>query len=222
MNLRAEIFISLIGTLEAAMNRIIALDLLTQKKLAALTSKVIAMELESSPGTPLFTLFLLPGENGIELLSQYAGTADTTLTGTPLAMAKMSLAPKLAAKFGDDKLDCPDASDVLFSGEVVIRGDVELGQHFRRILDEMDLDWEEQLSQLTGDIVAHKAGNVVREMGQWWQQAFDTLGHDASEFMQQESELLPEAAELSQFMSEVDTLRSDLDRLEARIRRLSL
>lgn len=217
MSLRAEIFVSLIGTMEAAMNRIITLDPITQKKLAALTGKVIAMELESSPGTLLFTLFLLPGENGIELLSQYAGTADTTLTGTPLAMAKMSLAPKLA-----DNLDCPDASDVLFSGEVVIRGDVELGQRFRRILDEMDIDWEEQLSQFTGDIIAHKTGNVVREVGQWWQQAFDTLGRDGSEFLQQESELLPEAAELSQFMAEVDTLRSDLDRLEARIRRLSL
>ena len=221
MSLQAEIFVSLTGAMEAAMNQFIALDPQVQKKLATLTGKVIAMELESSPGTRLFTLYMLPGENGIELLTQYSGAADTTLSGTPLALAKMTLVPKLASKWGGDKLDCPDASEVMFSGDVVIRGDVELGQRFRRILDEMDFDWEEHLSHLTGDIIAHKAGNLVREVGQWWQQAFDTLGHDASEFMQQESELLPEVAELSQFMTEVDTLRSDLDRLEARIRRLS-
>ncbi len=218
MSLRAEIFIALTGAIETALNRVIALDPPSQKKLAALTGKVIAIELESSPGTPLLSLYMLPGEDGIELLSQYGGEADTTLSGTPLALAKMSL----AAKVGGGKLDCPDASEVLFAGDVLIRGDVELGQRFRQILDGLDLDWEEQLSRLTGDIFAHKAGNVVREVGQWWQQAFDTLGRDGSEFMQQESELLPEAAELSQFIAEVDTLRSDLDRLAARVQRLTL
>lgn len=217
MSLRAEVFLSIIGAMESAINAYLALDPQVQKKLAAITGKVIAMELESSPGTYLLTLYMLPGKNGIELLTQYAGEADTTLSGTPLALAKMSL----ASKFEAANLDCPDASEVMFSGDVVIRGDVELGQRFRRILDEMAFDWEEQLSHLTGDIIAHKAGNALHEVGQWWQQAISALGHDASEFMQQETELLPEAAELSQFMHEVDILRSDLDRLEARVRRLS-
>jgi len=217
MSLRAEVFLSVVGALESTINAYLALDPQVQKKLAALQGRVIAMELESSPGAGLLTLYMLPGENGIELLTQYAGEPDTTLSGTPLALAKMSL----ASKFDAANLGCPDASEVMFSGDVVIRGDVELGQRFRRILDEMDFDWEEQLSHLTGDIIAHKAGNVVREVGQWWQQAINTLGHDTTEFMQQETELLPEAAELSQFMREVDILRGDLDRLEARIRRLS-
>ncbi len=217
MSLRAEVFVSIIGAMESTINAYLALDPQVQKKLAGLQGRVIAMELESSPRARLLTLYMLPGKNGIELLTQYAGEPDTTLSGTPLALAKMSLAPKFEAA----NLDCPNASEVMFSGDVVIRGDVELGQRFRRILDEMDFDWEEQLSHLTGDIIAHKAGNVLREVGQWWQQAISTLGHDATEFMQQETELLPEADELSQFMHEVDVLRGDLDRLEARIRRLS-
>ncbi len=217
MSLRAEAFVSLIGAMETAINAYLALDPLVQKRLAALQGRVIAIELESTPTSPLLTLYMLPGENGIELLTQYAGEADTTLSGTPMALAKMSLAKKFEAA----NLDCPDANEVLFSGDVVIRGDVELGQRFRHILDEMDIDWEEHLSHLSGDIIAHKAGKLVREVGQWWQQALTTLADDASEFMQQESELLPEAAELSQFMNEVDVLRADLDRLEARVRRLS-
>ncbi len=217
MSLRAEVFVSIIGAMESTINAYLALDPQVQKKLAGLQGRVIAMELESSPRARLLTLYMLPGKNGIELLTQYAGEPDTTLSGTPLALAKMSLAPKFEAA----NLDCPNASEVMFSGDVVIRGDVELGQRFRRVLDEMDFDWEEQLSHLTGDIIAHKAGNVLREVGQWWQQAISTLGHDATEFMQQETELLPEADELSQFMHEVDVLRADLDRLEARIRRLS-
>ena len=217
MSLRAEVFVSLTGAMETAINAYLALDPQVQEKLARLQGRTIAIELESAPATPLLTLTMLPGKNGIELLTQYAGKADTTLSGTPLALAKMSL----ASKFEEANLDCPNASEVLFSGDVVIRGDVELGQRFRRILDEMEIDWEEHLSHLTGDIIAHKTGKLVREVGQWWQQALGTLANDASEFMQQESELLPEAAELSQFMHEVDILRNDLERLEARVRRLS-
>ncbi len=217
MSLRAEVFVSLVGAMETALNAYLALDPQVQEKLAQLQGRVIAIELESAPGTPLLTFYVLPGENGIELLTQYAGEADTILSGMPLALAKMSL----VSKFEAIKPDYPDTGEDLFSDEVVIRGDVELGQHFRRILDEMDIDWEEHLSHLTGDIVAHKTGNVVREVGQWWQQALGTLASDAGEFMQQESELLPEADELSQFMQEVDLLRSDLDRLEERVQRLS-
>lgn len=217
MSARPEVFVSLMGAMETAINAYLALDPQVQEKLATLQGRVIAIELESAPATPLLTLYILPGAHGIELLTQYTGEPDTVLSGMPLALAKMSL----AAKFESADLDCPNASEVMFSGEVLIRGDVELGQRFRKILDEMDIDWEEHLSRLTGDIIAHKAGNVLREVGQWWQQAFSTLAHDATEFLQQESELLPEATELSQFMHEVDVLRSDLDRLEARVRRLS-
>lgn len=217
MNLRAEVFVSLVGAMEATINAYLALDSQVQGKLAQLQGRVIAIELESAPETPLLTLYILPGENGIELLTQYGSEADTVLSGMPLALAKMSL----TSKFEAPNMNCPNASEVMFSGEVVIRGDVELGQRFRRILDEIEIDWEEHLSHLAGDIVAHKAGNLVREVGQWWQQAFKTLANDATEFMQQESGLLPEAVELSQFMHEVDVLRGDLDRLEARVRRLS-
>ncbi len=218
MNLRTEAFISLLGAVESALNAYLALDPQVQEKLAKLQGRVIAIELETAPGDTLLTLTMLPGKKGIELLTQYTGEADTTLSGMPLALAKMSL----ASKFEAANLDCPNASEVLFSGDVIIRGDVELGQRFRRILDEMDIDWEEHLSHLAGDILAHKTGNVLREVGQWWQQALSTLANDGTEFMQQESALLPETAELSQFMNEVDTLRGDLDRLEARVRRLSL
>ncbi len=217
MSLRAELFLALIGALETACNRYLALDPLAREKLAALAGKVIALEIEAAPGKPLLTLWLLPGADGLEVLSHYTGDADTTLAGTALALAKMSLAGKPLA----ENLDCPTASEVLFAGEVQIRGDVELGQRFKRILDEMDIDWEEHLSRFTGDLIAHKAGTALRELGNWWQQALGTLGRDAGEFLQQESELLPEAGELTRFMEDVDVLRSDVDRLEARLRRLA-
>ncbi|MCW9025038.1 MAG: SCP2 sterol-binding domain-containing protein [Gammaproteobacteria bacterium] len=211
MSTRAELFIPFIAGIETAINSVLALDPATLKSFASFKGKVIAIELESRPKQPLITLYLLPGESGMIVLSQYAGEPDTTLAGTPIALAKMSFGSRVGG---------PDASDVLFSGEVNIRGDVELGQHFKRVLDKMDIDWEEHLSKITGDIVAYKVGDSLRQFGNWWKQSAQTLGEDAAEFLQQENARLPEKSEMMEFNQSVDTIRDDVERLQARIQRL--
>ena len=188
--------------LEAALNTALRLDPVAFGKLGRFSGKVIAIELQ---GLEL-TLYLLPGTDGINLMNQYEAEPDTVLSGTPLAMAKMALGP--------------DASKVLFAGEVTIRGDVETGQAFKRLLDELDIDWEEQLARFTGDIAAHKLGQLFRATTHWGRQALDILGQDATEYFQLEGQDLPVPAAVRQFLHEVDELRDDTARLEARLTRL--
>jgi ubiquinone biosynthesis protein UbiJ len=193
---------SVTAGLETALNTALRLDPEAFKRLNKFSDKVIAIELQ---GLDL-TLYLLPGANGINLMSQYPAEPDTTLSGTPLAMAKMALGP--------------DASKVLFSGEVTIRGDVETGQRFKRLLDELDIDWEELLSRYSGDIVAHKLGNLVRATAAWGQQTLNILGQDAAEYLQQEGQDLPLPGSVRQYLQAVDAVRDDTARLEARVARL--
>ena len=202
MSLRAELFMSAIAGLETALNNYLQLDPETFAQLEHFSGKVIAITIQ---GTGM-TLYLLPHAGGINIMTEYAGEVDTTLSGTPLALAEMSLGE--------------DATRVLFAGEVTISGDIELGQRFKRLLDQMDIDWEEHLSRFTGDIAAHKLADVGRSLQQWGQQALATLGLDLGEFLQQENRSLPVAEDINQFMSQVDVLRSDVDRLAARISRL--
>ncbi len=202
MSLAAELVMGLTGGLETALNTALRLDSETFRKLSRYDGKVIAIELQGIP----FTLFLLPGPDGINLLGQYDAEPDTILSGTPLAMAKMA--------FG------PDASKVLFAGEVTIRGDVEIGQGFKRLLDELEIDWEEQLARYTGDIAAHKFADLLRTGSAWGQQALNILGRDATEYLQQEGQDLPLPTSVRQFLQEVDELRDDTARLEARLNRL--
>jgi ubiquinone biosynthesis protein UbiJ len=202
MSLTAELTMSVTAGLETALNTALRLDPEAFKRLNKFSDKVIAIELQ---GLDL-TLYLLPGANGINLMSQYPAEPDTTLSGTPLAMAKMALGP--------------DASKVLFSGEVTIRGDVETGQRFKRLLDELDIDWEELLSRYSGDIVAHKLGNLVRATAAWGQQTLNILGQDAAEYLQQEGQDLPLPGSVRQYLQAVDAVRDDTARLEARVARL--
>ena len=102
-----------------------------------------------------------------------------------------------------------------------ISGDVELGQRFKRILDGMEIDWEEHLSTLVGDVLAHQMGNLARTAAGWLKESAATLGADAAEYLQEETRLLPQDFEVDEFLAGVDTLVGDADRLEQRILRLN-
>jgi ubiquinone biosynthesis protein UbiJ len=97
---------------------------------------------------------------------------------------------------------------------------MDTGRAFKSLLDNLDIDWEEQLSRVVGDVAAHQVGNVVRSAMAWGKQALDTLGRDAAEYFQEESEDLVRPAEVSEFLDQVDVLRDDAERLAARVNRL--
>jgi len=194
------------AVLETAINQVLQLDPDTVDQLRLIQGKVIAVELQGMN----VTLYLMPQEvsqkKALSVFGHFEGVPDTVLRGTPIAMAKMGLVK--------------NAGDVLFEGDVEISGDVELGQLFREILDGLDIDWEEHLSHVTGDIVAHKMGNFVRGLFGWSKKTTEILGQDAAEYLQEESRELPNRREVESFLKNIDTLRSDVDRMEMRVSRL--
>ena len=190
------------ASIELALNRIFELDEDTVARLGTLQGKVIAIEFTELD----VALFLIPELKKVTVYGHFDGEADTVLRGTPVALMRMGLTKH--------------AGDVLFAGDVEISGDVELGQAFSEILDGLDIDWEEHLSHITGDLVAHKAGNFVRGVLAWGQQTTHTLGLDVAEYLQEESETLPNRDEVEKYLSQVDVIRTDVDRMEARVQRL--
>jgi ubiquinone biosynthesis protein UbiJ len=202
-----ELPTAIAAVLETAINQVLQLDPDTVEQFHQIQGKVIAVELKGVN----VTLYLMPQEvsqeKALSVFGHFEGEPDTILRGTPIAMAKMGLAK--------------NAGDVLFEGDVEISGDVELGQQFREILDGLDIDWEEHLSHFTGDIVAHKMGNLVRGIVGWGKQTTEILGQDAAEYLQEESRELPNRREVDSFLNNIDILRSDVDRMEARVTRLS-
>jgi ubiquinone biosynthesis protein UbiJ len=138
-------------------------------------------------------------------MGHYDGEVDTTLRGAPFAMLRMG-----TGRTGEG----------MFRGGVEIDGDVELGTQFQHIFERLDIDWEEHLSRLTGDIVAHQLGNTVRNLLAWGERSADHLGEDIADYLQEERDVLPVDWEVEGFIEGVDTLRSDVDRIAARVKRL--
>jgi len=190
------------ASIEMAVNGVLQLDEDIPPRLQALQGKVIAIEVQGLD----VSLYLIPGPDKLSVYGRFEGEPDTVLRGTPGALMRMGMVRH--------------TGDVLFAGDVEISGDVELGQQFSEILDALDIDWEEHLSHITGDLVAHKLGNAVRGALSWGRQTVDTLGQDIAEYLQEENETLPNRDEVENNLSRVDVLRTDVDRMEARVRRL--
>ena len=77
-----------------------------------------------------------------------------------------------------------------------ISGDTELAHQLSKILGTMDIDWEEQLSHFTGDLIAHRVGNLFRTARDWGANSSATLGLDIQEYLQEELRLLPGRLEI--------------------------
>jgi ubiquinone biosynthesis protein UbiJ len=192
-----------LAALEAALNRYIALDPEGAARLAQLQGRLICIELKGF-GT---RLYLIPAVDRLQVFGAYEGEPDCLLRGTPLALARMGLAER--------------KEDQLFGGAVEVEGDTRLAQEFGAFIAGLEVDWEEQLSRLLGDSVAHQVGEGLRSMGQWGRRSADTLTQDLKEYLQEEARLLPTDYEVHAFLDRVDTLRDDVERLAARVERLA-
>lgn len=191
-----------VGALEVVLKKYLALDVDVSLLLKPLAGKVLAFKI-----MPLdWVVYLCPSSDNIQVLEHYQGEPDTVLIGSVATLALMSLSPN------------PMRS--IFSGDVKIEGDMDTGRHFQRLFEQLDPDFEEALSHYTGDIIAHKTGQIVRTGYDWWQNTLDTLQLNISEFIQDETRDLPAQPEVDILFRQIDELRSDFDRLHARIERL--
>ena len=198
--------IKLLGVdqLSRAINSYFSLDPEMAEKISAFKDRVIAIELQGLNKT----FYLLPrngasGELVIDVEEHIDGEADTTLRGTPLAFFKMGLAS--------------DIAPMMLKGEIEIDGDIRFGKEFKKVLAEMDVDWEEHLANLIGDVSAHHASQLMRKFSNWSRQSRDSLMSNVSEYLQEESRDVISGAELEMFYNSVDRLRDDVDRLRARV-----
>ena len=185
---------------ELALNASIKGSSAAQADLKRLAGKVIALELI---GLPL-KLYFLPQAERMTVAADYHGDMDIQVRAPAASL--------IGAAFKRD--DTPPRG-------MQISGDAETAQVFSRLLKNADLDWEELLSQYTGDVTAHQIGNAMRGFRRWSRDAAERLGRDLAEYLQYESHALPPRREVEAFLSGVDKVRDDAERLDARFRRVA-
>ena len=189
--------------LEAALNGYLGLDPVTRERLAALHGRTVGVEIL---GLGLTLFFTVDETGALQVYGRHEGEPDCWLRGTPLDLLRAG--------------DRARGADQLFSQRVRIEGDSGLAQRFGAILADLDIDWEEQLARVTGDVVAHEAGSAARAAQDFAQRTGRVAEQNLREYLQEEARLLPTRYEAKEFLDAVDALRDDVERLAARVERL--
>ena len=190
--------------LERLVNRLLSLDRETLDELAGLSGKVVQVELINTT-QPVVSLKI--EQHGIQVDTDYAGTGDVLIRGTPLDLLVY--------------MRSSGESRATVTGNMEIKGDLGLAQDFQRLLHRLEIDWEEQAARLVGDTLARKASNIARAGVDFFRQLKNKIQMDLSEYALYETEVLPDRDEVERFNNSVDVLRDDLERLKQRLHRIS-
>lgn len=170
---------------------------------ASLCRDLDGRTLQIDPGSEALAGFFAVADGTLRYRPGIAEAPDATLLGTPLSIARLA---------------GPDPEAVIREGDVEVRGDADVAEAFQYLLKMVRPDWEEELSRVTGDVVAHEAGRFVRGVGEWLQVAGDSVARSTGEYLTEESRVLATQAELDEFCDAVDALSAAVDRAEARLR----
>jgi ubiquinone biosynthesis accessory factor UbiJ len=186
--------------LQFAINGLLDLDEKARGHLAGLHGRCIAIELTGIG----VTLHFVPGHDGrLQVLGETGQDPDCRLSGSPIDLLRAS--------------DRESGSDQLFAGRVRIDGDSGIAQRFSEALGGLDIDWEEQLSRLVGDVAAHEIGRRARAAQREAARVGRASSANLADYLTEEARLLPHRFEVEAWMDEVDRLRDDVDRLAARL-----
>lgn len=150
------------GILQQALNTQLGADEKALELIKKLGDRVLAIELT---GTGM-DLFFQAADTGLVVTADHSSEVSTWIRGTPPAlfgMAKPELAKPGWANAGS---------------KVTIEGDASLVRDFESLMNRLDFDWEEKISGVLGDVVAHQLGLAARSFG-GFARKFAEFGLDA-------------------------------------------
>ena len=192
----------LLASVEHGVNRVLRLDSTALARLRPLTGKLIAVDCAS----PALHLFILPSEEGLMLASQWAAEPDCTLRAPASSLLRLALSKNKSA--------------ILHSPKVELEGDSAVLMELAAVLQDLELDWEYELSNWIGPVATALIGGHVRSRANWYQQGFASINQNLAEYLSEEARTLVGEREAQARFDELDQLKLDLDRLEARFERL--
>ena len=184
--------------IESLLNRNVAGSTRARELVGRLEGR--SLEVRATP-TPLAIRFRV-SDGRVSVSGGGEGEPDAVIEGTPLSLATLA---------------GPQPEDRLPRGEVPISGDAETAQSLQKLFKATRPDFEEELSRLVGDPVAHHVANAARSMLEFGRRAAGTFARNMGEYLTEESRDLPARPEVEDWITQVDRLREDADRLEARL-----
>ncbi len=194
------------ATLETVLNYFIQTTLHSDKPLGKLSGQVLRITVTTDALLPkVLSRFLCFSSQQIDVLQDYAGEVDCSLTLKPNALRELGDKRQLA-RLINERL-------------VIVEGNVQVLEDFNALVAFLETDPAEILSRYLGDVPAQFLVNAAQSLRRNFQQNFAQSG----QFWQQRvTDELPIAAAplaVTNFCDEVNALAADATKFEEKFQR---
>ena len=190
--------------LETTTEKILSTDPATLELLSTLNDKLIAIDIKKLNQS----IYLRIQERNIVIES--APTSDEEID------VRLKAKPSTLLKISRQGLENAE----LDKGELEIEGDAITGQRFAKVLNNLDIDWEELLAEKLGDTPARLIFDMLEKANIWRQETKQTMTQNINEFLVEEAKIVAHPLQVEAFLQKVDTLRNDTARLDARVNQI--
>lgn len=179
-----------------------ALDAYQGMDLASLDGSVFELKFAPLP----FSVFALINQQKIFIQANLQGEADAKIAGGILS-AWMKLNPIV---------EVPTTLPELNLSDFEISGNLELAEQFLQSVQRLEIEWEEQLSHYTGDLLAHQIGNGIRNWTNYKKDTGRSFLQMFEEYLQYEIDLAPNHSEVQKWQQGVEDIAQKFAELEER------
>ncbi|MFL0801483.1 MAG: SCP2 sterol-binding domain-containing protein [Agarilytica sp.] len=187
--------------LEKSLNLALNYDPGTRNKLQALQDKSVRIKCES----PSLSLTFFIAQENVRVSSVDDDcSADVTISGQARDFLKLIGQP--THSLNDLHID--------------VSGKVNLLNHIKNILSDIDVDWEEPLTEILGVIPGHTLAESIRSTVNWVKRQSNDFEQSLPDLLTEELRALPSESELNDYYKNVDQLSSASQRIDARVQRL--
>ena len=184
---------------EKIINAALEYDPATQRQIAALEGKLLLIKSHLPP----LKLAIEATSSGIMLHSNWQDSADTTVSGSLVAMLSLAI--------NNDQ-------QISFAGTgISVAGDLEFLININNLMRNLDVDWEAFLATIIGDIPAHILADTLRSSATVAKDVGRRAKSAAAEIAQEELRATPSESEHDEFTQRVRHLSTEVERAAARM-----
>ena len=191
----------LLSSIEAMVNKSLALDPVTIKRLSQHDGAVIQVDCIE----PEFVTWLWMEKDGIRLAAYHEGSVDARISGTFVSYMELMICRR--SDFGD------------IAGLDTF-GDKQLIDELGEIHKSMELDWEALACRYLGDVAGHGLFSGLKELSVGVRSLLQQGMKVLPGCLQDELNVLPAVTEMDSFQEELTKLKADVDQLSEKISNL--
>ena len=187
---------------EKILNAIVARDPHVAAKFVAFDSKCI----EVVSLRPNFSLSIRFEDDTIKLSAIDSQTLGIQADATITAKAESLLG--LLTKKSDQR--------ALADAAIDISGDATLVQDLHVTIESLDVDWQDYLAPILGDVLSNELGEIQSNARDWSKSAGNSMHRGVRDYLSEEARLVPSELEVDSFSNRLDQLRLSIDRIAAK------